>query len=122
MADSAQLREAFVENRIAYGIAIDKFDYKVGNKLYDRGQVMLTKVWRLDDQGRSLMAELSMHAEPHVALGAAVGLLPIDEALAIERLTQLEKSVNSNVAFDAGMCLSEWKKGGMNNIRNFGET
>jgi hypothetical protein len=122
MADDAQLRDAFVANRIAFGLSSDKFDYKVGNKLYDKGQEILKKVWASSDHGRSLLTELSVSAEPHVALGAAVGLLPIDESLAIERLILLEKSANDNVAFDARMCLSEWEKGGLNNVRNFGET
>jgi hypothetical protein len=118
MVDSAEFIEQFVANKVAYGIASDTYDYKVGNKLYDKGFKLLKKVWAMENRGVSILVGLSVHENPYVAIGAAVGLLPLDEALAIERLSQLETSENSNVAYNAQMCISEWKKGGMANIRN----
>lgn len=118
MEIEAKLQEQFVNNQIAYGIANDEFNYRRVNKLYDGGQEILRLIWRTRGGGLLVLDGLSMHREPYVALGAAVGLLPVNEEIALKKLHELEESNNSNVAYNARMCISEWKKGGMRNIRD----
>lgn len=118
MENSSILAEEFVANQIAYGVASDNFDFKSGNKLYDIGQKILRMIWDLEDHGFSVLDKLSMHKEPYVALGAAVGLLPLNETLAFKRLCALKDSQSPNAIYSAEMCMSEWKKGGMANIRD----
>lgn len=102
--------DAYARAAAMQGAATDRGDHEEANTAHDALIRALAVLRDSSDRGRSALAGLLEHEDPHVRCWAATHLLPLDEEAATRALEAL-RSEPPFVGFNAEMVLREWKAG-----------
>ncbi|MFM7445686.1 MAG: DUF2019 domain-containing protein [Tabrizicola sp.] len=91
---------------------------KAANRIFDESRQVAEKLMACREDRRAVLTALLDHENEAVVLGAAVYLLPIDEALAMAVLKKMDgHGVTPEHRISAYTCIREWDAGNMKDIR-----
>lgn len=107
---TTDLRTNYVNAARAHGEATEAGDADAANRAHDQLAQALSELRQSPDRGRTILAELLTHEDPHVGCWAGTHLLPVDPERAVKALSSLSRDPGI-AGFNAKMVLREWEAG-----------
>ncbi|MGB7268739.1 MAG: DUF2019 domain-containing protein [Albidovulum sp.] len=115
---SDDLVERFISASTRRLAAIERNDTRSANREFIKVSKMRAEFWVLPDHGASLLRQLLEVPNEQARATAAIYLLPLDEARALNTLRDLlENARNPEIRMSASNSLDLWPKGQMDFLK-----
>jgi RecA/RadA recombinase len=108
--DKQSLTEEYMDAARRHGLAIERGDSNIANKMYDKITDLAKKIRSQPNNGRETLYQMLEDKDVHVQGWAASHLLVVDSHRAVATLEALGRS-QGVVGLNARMVLQEWRKG-----------
>lgn len=110
------IERAFLDAAVKRAQFLSENNAKKANREYDRIHAFKNDLRRLPDRGEAALKRMLLNGELQVKLMAAVCLLAVDEAYAVEAFREISESSVGISSLDATLTLREWHAG---NLREY---